>query len=70
MSPTDHGGTQWSSLGRSFGATPTHKGMDPDGCLYQTGVGTVHPQPQTNALDWYANGCGGDVVAGLVHDTE
>jgi hypothetical protein len=68
MSPTDHGGTQWSSLGRSFGATPTHEGMDPDGRLYQAGVGTIHPRPQTNALDWYVKGCvKNGVVAGIVH---
>ena len=70
MLPTNHGGTQWSCLGRSFGATPTHEGMDPNGRLYQTGIETVHPRPQTNTLDWYANGCGGNVVAGLVDDTE
>jgi hypothetical protein len=68
MSPTDHGGTRWSSLGRSFDATPTHEGMDPDGRLYQAGVGTIHPRPQTNALDWYVNGCvKNGVVAGIVH---
>ena len=70
MSPTDHGGTRWSSLGRSFGATPTHEGMDPEGRLYQTGIGTIHPQPQTNALDWYTNCCGNGVVAGLVRDNK
>ena len=68
MSPTDHGGTRWSSLGRSFDATSTHEGMDPDRRLYQTGIGTIHPQPQTNALDWYANGCVNGAVAGLVRD--
>ena len=69
MSPTDHGGTRWSSLGRLFDATPTREGMDPDGRLYQTGVGTILPQPQTTtALDWYVNGCvKNDVVAGIVH---
>jgi hypothetical protein len=51
MSPTNHGGTRWSSLGVSFGATLTHKGMDPDGRLNQMGVGTIHPRPQTNTLD-------------------
>ena len=70
MLPTDHGGTRWSSLGRLYGATPTPKGMDPNGRLYQTGVGTIHPQPQTNALDQYANGCSNSVVAGFVRDIE
>ena len=70
MSPIDHCGKQWSSLGRLFCATPTHEVMDPEGGLYQAGVGTIHPRPQTNALEWYANGCGGDVVAELVRDTE
>jgi hypothetical protein len=44
--------------------------MDPDRRLYQTGVGTIHPQPQTNALDWYANGCVNGAVAELVRDNE
>jgi hypothetical protein len=44
--------------------------MDPDGRLNQTGVGTIHPRPQTNALDRYVNGCVNGVVAGLVRDNE
>jgi hypothetical protein len=36
--------TRWSSLGRSFGDTPTRKGLDPNRRLYQAGVGTVQPR--------------------------
>jgi hypothetical protein len=69
MSPTDHGGTGWSSLERLFDATPTREGMDPDRRLYQTGVGTILPRPQTTTtLDWYVNGCvKNHDVAGIVH---
>jgi len=68
MSPSDHGGTRWSSLGRSFDATSTHEGMDPDGRLYPAGVGTIYPRPQTNALDWYVKSCvKNGVVVGIVH---
>ena len=42
MPPTDHGGhTVVISLGRSFGATPTREGLDPNGRLYHVGVGSV-----------------------------
>ena len=68
MLPTDHGGTRWSSLGRLYGATPTPKGIDPNGRLYQTGVGTIHPRQQTNALNQYINGCSNSTVACFVRD--
>ena len=43
LSPINHGGPRWSSLGGKFGSTPTCKWVDPNGCLYQAGIETVHP---------------------------
>jgi hypothetical protein len=44
--------------------------MDPNGRLYQTGVGTIHPRQQTNALNQYINGCSNSTVAGFVRDDD